>query len=76
MNCGRPNELELHHLVPVHRGGQTTATNLVVLCEECHKGVESGRIELRFGVDRMVEGGSESRSDGLSALTSERKETE
>jgi len=30
------NPLEPHHLIPVCRGGQTLAENLVILCRTCH----------------------------------------
>lgn len=27
---------EVHHIVPIHMGGDSTLDNLIVLCKECH----------------------------------------
>lgn len=32
-----PNDLQGHHIVPVAQGGQTTKSNIALLCDECHK---------------------------------------
>ena len=40
--CGRPGRLEVHHLTPLHRGGDPWAmSNLETLCRGCH--IEAGR---------------------------------
>ncbi|MGY4961472.1 HNH endonuclease [Streptomyces sp. 900105245] len=41
-DCGRvPGQgasLQVHHVLPVHQGGDNDAANLVTLCSECHGG--------------------------------------
>lgn len=34
--CGRTDELQYHHLIPVVDGGTDDPNNIVVLCAECH----------------------------------------
>ena len=35
--CGYDGYLELHHIIPVSKGGQKTLDkNLIILCEKCH----------------------------------------
>lgn len=36
--CGRNDELEVHHIVPVHinRDLELDLSNLITLCEKCH----------------------------------------
>ncbi|MCA6467574.1 MAG: WYL domain-containing protein [Chitinophagaceae bacterium] len=36
--CGESNRLQIHHRLPVSRGGSHQALNLEVLCERCHAG--------------------------------------
>jgi hypothetical protein len=38
--CYARRDLELHHLVPVSRGGSNIETNLITLCVGCHNYVE------------------------------------
>jgi len=46
-NCGRrggpygDQELHCHHIVPKGRGGSHRVSNLVTLCEDCHKAVHN-----------------------------------
>lgn len=35
-NCGSEIGLEVHHIVPLSRGGTNHKTNLITLCEKCH----------------------------------------
>lgn len=35
VTCGEPGE-DVDHIVPVRAGGQTTLSNLQLLCEDCH----------------------------------------
>jgi uncharacterized CHY-type Zn-finger protein/DNA-directed RNA polymerase subunit N (RpoN/RPB10) len=35
--CGREDDLQYHHLVPVSKGGKDEFENIIVLCGECHK---------------------------------------
>lgn len=39
INCGSPDEIEWHHVVPLAVGGYDVDTNLVPLCYSCHKAV-------------------------------------
>jgi 5-methylcytosine-specific restriction endonuclease McrA len=34
--CGAPAK-EVHHVIPLSRGGSTTMSNLISICESCHK---------------------------------------
>ncbi len=34
--CGRRGKTEIHHLIPVKRGGTNDPSNLLVLCKRCH----------------------------------------
>ncbi|MFJ2753135.1 HNH endonuclease [Streptomyces sp. NPDC087297] len=36
--AGQGVELQIHHILPVHRGGDNDRDNLVTLCVECHSG--------------------------------------
>ena len=46
--CGKSNcRLEAHHIVYREHGGKDTLTNLVTLCDSCHKNVHQGKVMLR-----------------------------
>lgn len=34
--CSGTEDLEVHHIVPVSRGGTNHKTNLITLCSTCH----------------------------------------
>lgn len=36
VNCGKSNDLHLHHIVPLAIGGTNNISNIVILCSECH----------------------------------------
>jgi 5-methylcytosine-specific restriction endonuclease McrA len=43
-NCGKTNgELEAHHVVPISNGGRDRLSNIVTLCEECHKAAHGSK---------------------------------
>ena len=45
--CGKKNcRLEVHHIKFKSNGGTDDEENLITLCEDCHKGVHAGTIEL------------------------------
>ena len=33
--CGRPG-VDVHHCIPLSRGGTSTMANLITLCKDCH----------------------------------------
>lgn len=35
--CGSEEDLEVHHIVPVSKGGTNSQANLITLCHRCHK---------------------------------------
>lgn len=35
--CPSTKELDVHHIIPLSRGGNNLKTNLIVLCHTCHK---------------------------------------
>jgi 5-methylcytosine-specific restriction endonuclease McrA len=39
--CGSPEGLEVHHVIAAADGGATTMENLIVLCGDCHREVET-----------------------------------
>ena len=36
-NCGKEDELEVHHIIPLVEGGSDDFENFVALCSDCHK---------------------------------------
>lgn len=36
-NCGSDEYIEYHHIVPLKNGGTNLLTNIVPLCEKCHR---------------------------------------
>jgi 5-methylcytosine-specific restriction endonuclease McrA len=55
--CGKQKvRLEAHHIVYKEQGGKDTLTNLLTLCESCHKKVHQGKIMLQVaGVSRHLD---------------------
>lgn len=46
VNCGETEDIEMHHIVPLSKGGTNNEGNLVWLCTECHykaHGADIGR---------------------------------
>lgn len=37
IRCGYPDQVQLHHIIPVSDDGATVQENLVALCQPCHK---------------------------------------
>ena len=47
--CGKKNcRVEAHHIVFRSKGGSNDLENYVTLCEDCHKAVHSGEIDLKL----------------------------
>jgi hypothetical protein len=38
-NCGGTNELHVHHIVPLGKGGTNKQDNLKTLCRDCHHSI-------------------------------------
>lgn len=41
-NCGSQTALEIHHIIPVSSGGESTPENLCTLCNDCHLEIGHG----------------------------------
>ena len=37
IKCGATENLEVHHIIPVSKGGSNSMRNLITLCHNCHK---------------------------------------
>ncbi len=49
---------EIHHIVPRSEGGKNTASNLIVLCPNCHRKADRGvisRSKLEYKLNRKME---------------------
>jgi hypothetical protein len=47
--CGRPKDLQVHHLVARSQGGPDGAGgNLTTVCQSCHRALEDGRLSVRI----------------------------
>lgn len=47
LRCGSTqNRLTVHHILPWRLGGRNNRSNLLVLCDSCHKQVEDGQREM------------------------------
>ena len=42
--CKGTSALELHHIIPFEKGGETSTNNLILLCAVCHRRVHRGEI--------------------------------
>lgn len=68
VHCGQPNESEAHHLIGLTGGymGGKAGDNLVVpLCDECHRGLHDGRLELSDQVGWLVRTQAAAFHDGV-----------
>ena len=43
VNCGSSEYIEYHHIVPLFLGGSNNFSNIVPLCNRCHKAAHKGR---------------------------------
>ena len=47
--CGKKNcRLEVHHIVFRRNGGSDNIENLITLCEDCHKAIHLGEVDLKL----------------------------
>lgn len=61
-NCGETNDLDIHHIVPLAKGGTNRISNLVMLCLECHGKIHGvNRVKhkelQRLGIEKAKERG-------------------
>lgn len=53
--CGNKKNLEIHHIVSIRNGGDSSMKNLMVLCECCHKKVHTGKVKEIFLHQQSIE---------------------
>jgi 5-methylcytosine-specific restriction endonuclease McrA len=54
-HCGKTGTaLHAHHIVYRSKGGSNMADNLITLCEDCHKKVHSGKIQLNVEKPKLL----------------------
>lgn len=53
-NCGCPDDIEYHHIVPLALGGENRSSNIVPLCRRCHLSAHVGRNVKNF---KKIKGG-------------------
>lgn len=44
--CGKPG-VDVHHVIPLSRGGTTTKSNLITVCKDCHDARHAGHPKRR-----------------------------
>ena len=54
--CGKDKNLDVHHIISLHKGGKSEPWNGITLCKHCHRKVESGtlrsiRIQRKYVVE-------------------------
>lgn len=52
VNCGEKDNIEYHHIVPLHLGGTNRMSNIVPMCNRCHKAAHNGRHMLEYRNER------------------------
>lgn len=55
VNCGSEENIEYHHIVPLHVGGNEVISNIVPLCYSCHKAVHNSGEILKY--KKRINGG-------------------
>ena len=43
--CGKSENLEIHHIIPVAQWGGNDVNNLMLLCQDCHKIIDKESFE-------------------------------
>ena len=68
--CGKRNcHLQAHHIIFKEQGGKDTLTNLLTLCEACHRAVHQGKITLKVtGVSGQLDQVAQRTMQGKSSL--------
>lgn len=44
VRCGDPDNLQVHHIVPVSEGGANVIANLETLCASCHRAAHRQKV--------------------------------
>lgn len=47
-NCGATENIQYHHIVPLHMGGTNNPSNIIPLCTICHKKVHGASAERKY----------------------------
>lgn len=47
-NCKSTENLVIHHAVPISRGGSDEITNLVLICDRCHRAFHYGQNVVKY----------------------------
>jgi len=60
--CGNPQNLHIHHILPVYKGGTDTIGNLECVCKKCHYELHKQYVKIypyqlwkKQNVDRVME---------------------
>ena len=53
--CGRRRYVDLHHIVPVSRGGKHSRANLTVVCSACHTAIHEGELRVEGDAESGLE---------------------
>lgn len=43
--CGSKEELQIHHIIPISKGGTNDLTNLIPLCKKCHEKIHKFKFQ-------------------------------
>jgi len=46
MKCGSQDNIHIHHITPLSKGGNNSIENLILLCEFCHRIIHKNKGEL------------------------------
>lgn len=57
LNCGAATDIQWHHVVPLHNGGNDIPSNIVPLCKICHKSVTESELLLTSSLRAYKTGG-------------------
>lgn len=63
-NCGTTEHLVYHHIIPVEVGGRDIASNIAVVCADCHSLVHFGRKGVLVHGELIKEGIAKAKAKG------------
>lgn len=64
-NCGKTEDIQYHHIVPLALGGNDVISNMCCLCGECHSKLHYGKVKsnisaaTKAGIERARKRGSQ-----------------